>query len=1024
MIDLGKQFERRIQAWQEELNRQLSTPVAEVAFDGFVTTEALTPGQAEEGDFSPFPAGTEWGGCWEYGWFRADIELPSACENRRVVLFSGLDGEQLFYVNGRAIGAVDKEHPYVTLTRSGHAGERFHVLAESYAGHGPRLETGGLCPPERRAVPDAPKAQCRVKPTVLAVWNEEAYQLKLDFETLTELLRCLPDTSLRAMRIAEALDRVTHEADLELPPKERPEAWRKGRECLREAMACHNGSTAPEMRLIGQSHIDLAWLWPREETFHKACRTYSTQITLMEEYPEYRWLLAEPILLDMLRERDPDLWESIRKAFERGQIDPEGAFYVESDTNVPGGESLIRQLTEGKAWFRKEFGVESTVAWLPDCFGFSAVLPQLFRKMGIRYFATQKLLRADPEFERFPYQNFIWEGLDGSEVETLSFMRDNGPISPWTFYRRWDLERTQKTGISVMLHPFGYGDGGGGPTRDLVEMSLRLKDLEGCARSRYSGLREYFEEVSEAARAHRWVGELYLPWHRGTWTSQRRNKALIRKAEEALHDAELFDALAGQPDPEAAEKIRAAWKKLLFNQFHDVAGGVGIARVHAESTAELEGIAAEMQQLAEERLQDRSGRQNGISAKAGESGPAESSGNGADAALAVLNPLAWPRTEPIRNAEGEWEWIAAPASGFAPFRALPAPEDVRTAETAEGFRIENRFLALTVDRKGRIVALKDLENGREMLKPGQVMNDWRLYQNVQTVYDGWELDQDWPSRILPDAIEAEAYLQNAGPHLAEVKIIRRFGNSSSVQILRVYGNSRRVDFETEVDWQERHRMLKAHFESGLHSENALHEIQFGHVSRPAHRSGAFAGDRYEVCQQRWSAICEADRGFALLNDGIFALSSDRGELALTLLRGPLVPDEKNNRGIHRMTYALYPFATSIENSGTVQAGYELNYPMRLIRGTGTEEQAGPSLTSQTLILETVKRAECGEGIILRIYQSMNAVGTGVLELPFEAELYETSMDERDDMGLIGKGRRFEITAGPFEIRTMRAIVSG
>ena len=997
MTDRGRQFQQRVKAWQEELERQRYTPVGQVEFEGFVSREILSPAEAAEHLFEPFPVGRAWGGCWEYGWFRAELKLPEACEGRRVVLFSGLEGEQLFYVNGKAAGAVDREHPYVTLTRAGKAGETVRLLAESYAGHGPRLESGAPCPPERRAVPDAPETQCRVKPSILAVWNEEAYQLWMDVKTLTDLLSVLPETSLRAQRVAEALDRMTHEADLELPREEREASYRAGRAALREALACRNGSTAPEMRLIGQSHIDLAWLWPREETFHKACRTYATQLSLMEEYPGYQWLLVEPALLDMLRDRDGELWQRVKEAARRGQIHPEGAFYVECDTNIPGGESLIRQLCLGKAWFREHFGVDSQVAWLPDCFGFSAALPQLFRKMGIRYFATQKLLRADPECETFPWQHFQWEGVDGSTVEALSFLRDNGPISPSTFYRRWDLERTDRTGPAVMLHPFGYGDGGGGPTRDMVEMSLRLADLEGVARSRYSGLRAYFEEVTATPSPHRWVGELYLAWHRGTWTSQRRNKALIRRAEEALHDAELALALRGKAIPGAEEKIRKAWQELMFNQFHDVAGGVGIARVHEESTAALSAMVEEMRVLRDDLL------------SAEEEAASEE---------VVFNPLAWPRQEPVRDAAGQWHWLAAPACGTGKAETLPSPGEARAWAEGEGFRMENRYLSLFVDREGRITEIMDRENGLSLLSAGQVMNDWRLYQNVQTVYDGWELDRDWPTRVMPGAVRGEARLTEAGPAAAEIEIRRAFGASSSVQRLRLFAGSRRVDFETEVDWQERHRMLKAHFESNIHCENALHEIQFGHVARPAHRGGAFAGDRYEVCQQRWSALREEDRGFALLNDGIFALSADRGELALTLLRAPLVPAEDNNRGIHRMTYALYPFTGSLAESGVVQAAYELNAPLRRLRGT---VRPGPRMESATLILETVRRAEDGEGWMLRIYQSMNARGRGQLCLPFAAEVYETAMDGRERLKKLGRGSRIQLEAGPFEVLTLQAV---
>ena len=996
MIDLGRQYTQRLRAWQEELDRQLSSAFAEVSFAGFTTLDALTPDAAEQGSFTAYPEGKAWGACWEYGWFRADVTIPEGCENRRVVFFSGLGGEQLVYVNGMAAGAIDREHPYVTLTRSAKAGDRYHLLIESYAGHGPRLESIGLCPPERQAVPPAPETQCRIAPSSLAVWNEEAYQLKLDLFTLTELLKTLPDASLRALKVAEALDRLTHEVDLELPADKRAEEYRKGREILRDVLACHNGSTAPEMRLIGQSHIDLAWLWPLEETYHKACRTYATQLALMEEYPEYHWLLVEPALLDMLRARDPALWERVKKAAAEKQIQPEGAFYVECDTNIPSGESLIRQLIAGKKWFRQHFGVDSQVAWLPDCFGFSAVLPQLFCKLGIRYFATQKLLRADPECERFPYQHFIWEGLDGSETESLSFMRDNGPVSPYTFYRRWELERTQKTDISVMLHPFGYGDGGGGPTRDMVELSMRLKDLEGTARSRYSGLREYFEEVTRKPSANRWVGELYLSWHRGTWTSQRRNKALIRKAEEALREAELLDAIAPGNHSFAQKTIKDSWQKLFLQQFHDVAGGVGITRVHDESTAALTQMIACLRKTEEQLCSSRNTKKD-----------------------MVFNPLSWARTEPVRNNVGEWEWLQVPASGVYPSVRVDPPTDLSVTELPDCIQIANRFLSLRLDPCGRIIALTDLENQIPLLNPGQIMNDWRLYQNVQTVYDGWELDRDWPTREIHDAIAGSVALHTVTPQIAEVRIERRFGNSSSIQLLRMYASSRRIDFETEVDWHERHRMLKAHFESNIHCENATHEIQFGCIERPAHRGSAFASDRYEVCQQRWSALHEANRGFALLNDGIFGLSAQRGELALTLLRAPLVPSETNNQGKHHFTYALYPFASSLSRSHVVQAGYALNQPLRHV--SGSDEISGPILESDTLILETVKRTEDGSGLALRVYQSMNETGRGVLRLGYPAELTEISMDEEKTISDPLRGSEFILTARPFEIKTFRAV---
>ena len=1001
MLDCGRQFHTRLRTYLEELPRHLYTPVAQVPMEGFITRERLTPAQAEQAQFTPFPEGTPWGGCWEYGWFRADVTLPEHCAGRRVVLLGQVGGEQLYYVNGRAVGSVDKEHSYVTLTRCAAPGERFHILTESYAGHGARLEGLGPCPPERPAIPPVPAAQCTVGKTVIALWNEEAYQLLMDVTTLSKLFQVLPDKSLRAQRVARALRAFLDTADFELPEEARRDSFVRAREALRDALNCRNGSTAPLMWLIGQSHIDLAWLWPMEDTLRKSVRTFSNQMTLMDEYPDYRYLLCEPALLDMLRQQDNDLWLRVKDACARGQILPEGGFYVECDTNLPSGESLIRQLQWGKKWFRDELGVDTQVGWLPDCFGFSAALPQLLKGLGIPYFATQKLQRADPECERFPYHHFIWEGLDGSEVLGLSFMKDNGPVDPLSFKQRWEDNRVQMQDIDTLLHPFGYGDGGGGPTRDMVELSLRLGDLEGVPRSQYGGLREYFEHIAAQGVKNRWVGELYLSWHRGVFTSQRRAKALMRRAEFALHDAEAMAAkLPGGPDAQTRDALHECWRQLLLCQFHDVAGGVGIRRVHEEAEAQLRGVIARAQAMTQALRRELYGID-----------PAQQGAT-------VCNSLPFERTEWLACPDGTLRYVHAPADGAAPLRDIPQPEDACLSRTDAGYVLENRFLSITVDGSGAITRLLDRENGCELLRPGQKMNDWRLYKNLQTVYDAWELDRNWEDQLLPGAISAQVSVLTDTSACCALRIERHFGESTSVQTLRLYASTRRVDFETDIDWHERRRMLKTHFESGLLTNDALHEIQFGYITRPAHRSTRFASDRYEVCNHRYSALCEDNRGFAVLNDGSYGISSNRGELALTLLRAPLVPDDTNNRGRHHLTYALYVFATPFRESDTVRQGYALNAPLTVEQGLCGEDHTGYAVESRSVMLETIKPAEEAGEVILRLYNSQRTCERARLCLPVPGELSDCGLTEGSGEPL-GTGSAFTLDFGPFQVRTFR-----
>ena len=1001
MYDLGRQIAQRFSLWKEELKRHLYTPVGTVDFTFFSSPDTLTPGEAAARPACPAPAGTKWGGMWEYGWFFGKVTLPAACEGKRTVLFSRVGGEQLVYANGRAIGSIDKGHAYITLSREAKAGETFILQIESYAGHGPRLEALGPCPPERPAIPPVSGPQCTVEESVIAIWNEDAYQLMLDVEALDQLQQVLPDKSLRALKVAEALDQFTRIADFELPHARREESFRRAREALREALSCVNGSTAPTMWMFGQSHIDLGWLWPLEETYHKSVRTYSTQLALMEEYPEYRFLLCEPALLDMLMERDKEVWERVKEAFRQGQIEPEGAFYVECDTNMPSGESLIRQLMYGKEWFRQQFGRDALVAWQPDTFGYSAVLPQIFKKLGIRYFATEKLLRADPETQRFPYQNFIWEGMDGSCVEALSFFKANAPVNPQLLHKRWEADRSQLRNIDTMLYSFGYGDGGGGADRDMLEMIRRLRDLEGAPRARWGTLRGFFEETSRQAQKNRWTGELYLAWHRGTYSVQRRQKEAMRRAENALREAEALLSQLPEEWEEWREPLKKSWKTLMINQFHDIAGGVGIARVHKEAEEALRGICEKWQPVCDGWRRKVYGIENG---------------NG----YVFVNSLPWTRNGWAALPDGREIFVSVPPMGaVSASDAEETPKDrVRALETGEGYVIQNGCLRAVIDRRGRITGLTDLQSGLEMLSDKQVMNDWRLYKNVQTVYDAWEMDREWQSGYMPDAVQGKAQLTKQTEFCAEITVNYSFGNSAARQIIRLRAGEPQVEFETEADWHERRKMLKVHFESNILCDDAIHEIQFGHVKRPCHRSHPFAADRYEVSNHRFSALCEGNRGFALLNNGLYGLSTGRGEMALTLLRAPLVPDDTCDRGLHRFAYALRLIQGPFRSSQVVRAGYEFNVPLSVLPGS-CQRQTGLHMNEESgVILETVKPAEDGKGVILRLYESLGETEEAVLCLPGEGELFLSSMDEREE-AFLEKSDKIKLLLHPFEIQTLR-----
>lgn len=999
MEHLPRQHRQRILAWRKALKEQIYTPVGEVAFCGLTTLSRLTPEEASTYPMKPFPVGTKWGACWEYGWFQGSITVPEECAGARLVLLSELGGEQLVYVDGVAAGSNDKGHDAILLRKCAKAGEQVHLLIESYAGHGARLEEMIPCPPEKTAVPPVTSPQCTVKKSMLAIWQEDAYQLMMDVEILCDLLSQLPEKSLRHQRVAKALMDFTYTADLELPLPERLESFRRAREVLRPALACRNGSTAPTMWLLGQSHIDLAWMWPEEETWHKVARTYANQLALMEEYPEYRFLLCEPKLLDMLRIQHPEVWERVKAAFARGQIDADGAFYIECDTNLPSGESLIRQLIRGKTWFKETLGVETKVAWQPDTFGYTGALPQILRQLDIPYFATQKLLRADPECERFPYQNFIWEGIDGSTVEALSFFKNNAQVTPGQFCQRWEENRTQTEEIDTLLYPFGFGDGGGGATRDMLEAVRRMEDLEGLPRSHYGTLAGFFEATKHQAKDNRWVGELYLNWHRGTYTVQRKTKQGISRLERMLHEAEMCLATADRQTKKTAQPVLAeAWDTLMFCQFHDVAGGVGIRRVHQEAEQKLVAQIAKVERF----LAMLRGEMPDASVKA------------------VMNPLPWARRVWVQDA-GTYQVMQLQPSGMTKWKPeQKAPSDAHLVRMEQCWLMENKFLFVCVDDWGNITSCFDRRNQRPLMHEHQTMNDWRLYEDVETVYDAWEMDRDWRNRERVDVFQTRVTMGDNTPQRVSLWVERTFGQSHARQEIVLYADTPRVEFETQIDWQERRKLLKVHFASNVLAEDALHEIQFGHVRRPCHASHPYAGDRYESCAQHWTAMCEENRGFAILTDGIRGVSTDRGEIALSLLRAPLVPDDTCDRGLQTFRYALMPLSDSFTQSGVVRAGYEFVEPVRCLHVANVPETERFWCEGEAVVLETIKPADDGStDVIVRLYESLRTTATTVVHLPWTAKIYRSSMDEQKILNELETSNHVSLTLRPFEIVTLR-----
>lgn len=999
----------------QQKNRYLYTRLAPIDFAGFVTKERLTCSEIGAYPFEPVRPGDRWGGDWMYGWFRASIAIPPEAEGKRAVVRADLGSEATLYVNGVVSGALDLQHHDATLTRCAKPGERFEFVAEAYAGHSNRQPTLGE--------------------SYLCVFEEDVYAFFIDLECLRQVGDHIAADSLRAAEIDRCLAQVVSTVDFGLPREALTENLNRCRQSMAPLLACVNGSTAPTLFLMGQSHLDVAWLWPIEETKRKIARTMSNQLALMEEYPDYRYMQSQPYLFQLAKDLYPELYARIKRAVEEGRILPEGGMWVESDTNLPGGESLIRQVLHGKRFFREEFGKDNEMLWLPDVFGYSGNLPQIMQGCGLRYFASVKMFQTyENVSDPFPYNTFLWEGIDGSRV--LTHLLDYGDfpirVTPSFLIRQWN-DRAQKEGISTRLVQFGHGDGGGGANRDDLEFLRRLADLEGVPRTKHGSPIDYFED--QAARGlpdAKYVGELYYPAHRGTYTTQAQLKRLNRKTEIGFREMELWGAAADRLRNRAYpyREMDRLWKRLLLQHFHDILPGTSIHRVHEEAQAELESLLETVQEMA--------------------SGAREALADDERSFVTLFNSLSWGRRELVALPDGvegltdrtgrplpvQWHEgaayaeLEAPSMGWSTYEVgrpgiVPAEEPVQVpaAVSATPSRLENELLAVEIDEWGELVSIVDKETGTEWA--AGPCNAMKLYRDRPSAFDAWEIDRRYRASPVELEEKASVFVTADGPLFASVRVERTLHRSTLIQDIRIRAGSARIDFDTTVRWNETNKMLRVDFPVRVHANESMQEIQFGYVKRPNHASRPHDADRYEVCQHKWSALAETNRGFALLNDCKYGISVQDRTMSLTLLRSPTQPDETSDRGTHRFSYGFTLWNGSFLDSPVVRQAYELNYPVHVARGgSRLNELSLLRMDSSYVIAETVKLAEDGSGDwIVRLYESKGASVSCRLHfgLPVSSA-FQTDMLEMSLAELAHADGQIPLRFRPFEVKTIRLVL--
>ncbi len=1002
-----------------------------------------------------------------------EVEIPEEWEGAPVELELWLGGEGFVRLSNGITGGLNPFHRAFPVSDAARAGEKVGIEAEVvskglWGSHvaEPRIERAALVVPETEvrgllrdlaailaaceeldghdAVPHLLDAVDAALATLAPDWPSESrvavarylrgyeYPAGDGISSLPSEISSQVAGGPRGMRAMWNVPKPGR--PLEPLPREARRAVAAVRKLLASRLEEIKREYPPVGRLAvtGHAHLDLAWLWPLAETRRKARRTFSSVLGLMDRYEDFTFNQSSAQLYAWVEEDDPTLFERMEERISEGRWETVGGMWCEPDCQIPSGESFVRQLLHGQRYFEQKFGRRSTVAWLPDAFGFSPGIPQLLRGAGIYGFYTAKLKWSASN--RFPHDLFEWEGIDGSRV-TAHFTRNpgmdyNGDIAPFDLLGVW-RNFGGKRRHPESLVPFGWGDGGGGPSEEMLESYARFQEFPALPRLRMSRVDEFFESLP-AGGLPKWAGELYLELHRGTLTTQGLVKKLNREAEHRLMEAEAFATLAHLDGAEyPAKELDRLWKTLLLNQFHDILPGSSISEVYEEAREQLRDVVGGAKKLRDAALRS----------------PADGAEDGntlfvANAGLAP-RPLSVLLPEGVSAVAGNGELLPAqrtaegllvhapdvlvPGLGWCGLRVVEDDESwevrprIQVDSPDAGVVFENEILRVEIGADGTLHRVYDKEKDREVLLDGRGNQLW-AYVDKPANWDAWDVDEDYElAGEEVSAVEKVEVIED-GPLRASVRVERRWRSSRIAQTYRLCAGSRRLDMVTEIDWHEREILLRALFPLDVRSQTATFETMYGAHERPTHRNTSWDAARFEVSAHRFADLSEPGYGVALLNDGKYGHSARDNVLGISLLRSPMYPDPFADEGAHRFTYSLFPHPGDWTEAGVVEEAFALNSPLVAIPGSAAISEAGfVSAEGLKLALGSLKRSEDGRGVILRLYEPHGARGTSVVRFAREvlgAERVNLLEEADGEPVAIEDGVvRFEVR--PFEVVTLR-----
>ncbi|MEO6826617.1 MAG: glycoside hydrolase family 38 C-terminal domain-containing protein [Microbacteriaceae bacterium] len=950
-------------------------------------------------EYLPFTVGQRWGPPWSTLWLHVTGTVPTGWDAQgtrpEVVVdlgftkaLPGFQAEATVYApDGSVLKAIEPLNPYIPV---GPAGSGIDLYLEAAA----NPNTSGDFSFEPTALGDPTTAGeaplYRLNRLEVGLLDETVWELLQDIRTLTGLVDELSPALPRRAEILAALERALQQLD----PADVRGSAAAGRAALAVALAQPAYASAHRIVAVGHAHIDSAWLWPVRETVRKVARTFSNVLALMDDDPDFVFTASSAQQYDWLRQGYPELFARVREQVAAGRFIPVGGMWVEADTNMPGGEALVRQFLAGTRFFREQFGVQSEIVWLPDSFGYSGALPQIARAAGMRWLLTQKLSWNDTD--RMPHHTFWWEGIDGTRIFTHFPPVDSyGCELSAAELATAQAQFAEKGAANTSLAPFGWGDGGGGPTREMLAAAHRAHDLEGSPRVELGTAESFFRDAqAEYPAPPVWTGELYLQRHRGCYTSQARTKRGNRRSEHLLREAELWAATAnirlGEPYP--YDQLRAAWETVLLQQFHDILPGSSIAWVHQEAERNYAKVAASLEKLIGHSIGRLAG--SGRLSVSFNSGP-------------------YPR-------------LGIPGLGAA--RSGRAPQSVVVEENGQ-FIMQNGRVRAVVDRRGLLVSVRELASNREVVPVGAAGNLLQLFRDTPTEWDAWDLE-DFSRHHAIELTDADRVGITDDAHA--VAVARSFGGSTVLQELSMDEESGAIQILTRVDWQESQKLLKLAFPLDVHAERAASEIQFGHVFRPTHRNTSWDAARFETVAHRWVHVGEPGFGVAVANDASYGHDIARSRFGagtattvrVSLLRAPLYPDPRADRGEHQFTVSLLAGAGI---GDAIAEGYRLNLPLRTVLG-GHGVAALLTIDNRAVVVESVKLAEDRSGdLVVRLYEALGSRARARVTVDFayqtlqQTDLLERQLPEASALTEAADPAAIGVTLRPFQLVTLRFV---